>query len=371
VWGRDRIGIGLLKAMRLRTTLGFTDSPSPIEHVSSKSGHLVVCEEGDDLAQVIAANYAFALRAGLHLIPEVESAVSEEILENFYSLYDDAQRGSQSETLERLKTELRSLCGPLPLPPLGSVTFVTGRLPYGFAFPEAPSTHLFKYPDLGISVVNSFAAERPKSRGCGVAVLVDPETTPAPDVEVAERLLPAKGCFVRGYIGRGATVRAVAEMVELFPYDLLIIATHCGDTPGYRWTYEFKDSEGIDRRLVVDIAIGIANTNDPEMYNVTQFLRFVSLDGVDWHDPAKSKKLYVGTALTDFLDRTRGDGLKPVEKANIPRVVGAAALKMDHNLLVIPRSIADEGTPIIINNACTSWHRLAETFTFGNARAYV
>ena len=30
---------------------------------------------------------------------------------------------------------------------------------------------------------------------------------------------------------------------------LLLFATHCGDAPGYRWTYEYQDSEGIDRSL--------------------------------------------------------------------------------------------------------------------------
>jgi hypothetical protein len=37
----------------------------------------------------------------------------------------------------------------------------------------------------------------------------------------------------------------------------------------------------------------------------------------------------------------------------------------------MPHSLAGRGTPIFLNNACGSWHRLAETFTFGNARAYV
>lgn len=47
-WGRDRIGIGLLKALRARTNIEFLDAPSPIESVSSKSGHLVVCEAGEE-----------------------------------------------------------------------------------------------------------------------------------------------------------------------------------------------------------------------------------------------------------------------------------------------------------------------------------
>ena len=147
-WGRDRIGIGLLKALRARSSIVFSDDPSPVEAVPSQMTHLVVCEQGDDLAQVIAANYAYALRAGLCLIPEIDRRTSDELLESFYSLYDNPSV-SPKETLERLKEELCGLTGPLPVPAGGSITFVTGGLPFGFSLPEVPSTHLFKYPDLG------------------------------------------------------------------------------------------------------------------------------------------------------------------------------------------------------------------------------
>ena len=43
----------------------------------------------------------------------------------------------------------------------------------------------------------------------------------------------------------------------------------------------------------------------------------------------------------------------------------------DSDFLALPRPLADRGTPILINNACGSWHRLAETFTFCNAKAYI
>ena len=241
VWGRDRLGIGLLKALRARTSIEFSDQPSPKVTVPTKYGHLVVCEEGEELSEVIAANYAFALGAGLCLIPEVDKSKSEAILENFYSLYEQGAAGSPTEVLERLNGQLLELCGPLPIPPSGSMTFITGRLPYGNAFTEVPSTHLFKYPDLGLSVINGFAAEQPRTYGVNVATLVDPETTQAPEIAAAARLLPARGIFVRGYSGRVANVTDIRRMIELFPYDLLIVATHCGDAPGYRWTYEFKD----------------------------------------------------------------------------------------------------------------------------------
>ena len=132
--------------------------------------------------------------------------------------------------------------------------------------------------------------------------------------------------------------------------------------------------KGIDRNLVVDIAIGVGQTDEANMLSVTQFIRFVSLDGVDWHDPEKKKALYVGKAILDYLARTRSSTapLEPIKKETVPRVVGSSALKMhDHNLIVLPRALADERTPIVINNACASWHRLASNFFVGGARAYV
>ena len=46
-----------------------------------------MCEEGEELAQVIAANYAFALNAGLIVIPEVDQETAEALLEEFYNMH--------------------------------------------------------------------------------------------------------------------------------------------------------------------------------------------------------------------------------------------------------------------------------------------
>ncbi len=372
VWGRDRVGVGLLTALWAKTTIEFSDEPSPLTDVPARSGHLVVCDAGDELSQVIAANYAFGLDAGLWLSPHVPREKVEEVLEEFYA--SQGQSVSQTEIFQQLKQKLRDLCGRVPVPDNGSLTFVTSGLPFGFGFSECPSTHLFNYPDLGIAIVNGFAGEQPSTRGVGTCVLVDPEVTPAPEIEDVIKILKPRGVFLRGYQGRAANVRWVSDAIERFPYDLLLIATHCGDVSGSRWTYEFKDSEGKLRTLVVDVGVGFGQTDDPDVFGVTQFTRFVSLDGVDWHDPEKKAKLYVGTAMNDFIELTKppDDKLKPVKKVPIKRVVGSAALKMhDSNYISLPKSVAGQNTPIIINNACVSWHRLAGNFMFGNARAYI
>ena len=371
-WGRDRIGVGLLKALRTGLHIVFEDEPSTYEWVPSKSGHIVVCEQGEELSEVIAANYAFALDAGLFLIPKVDEDGAEELLEGFYKLQDHAEL-APAEIQARLRQDLLNLCGSIPVPEGGSITFV-GKLPFGFAYPEHPSTHLFEYPDLGCAVVNGFAAEQQRRPGIGVVVLVDPGAAPAPEIQTAIDLLEPRRAFIRVYQDHSANVRHVSEMLEHFPYDLLIIATHCGDSSGYRWTYEFTDSEGLHRTVVTDLAVGFARTDDPEMLKVAHFFRFISVDGVDWTDRVAKSKLYVGNVIHDFNERLN-DGpskFEPIRKETVNRVVGSSAMRMsDSNLLFAQHSMANMGTPIVINNACLSWHRLAANMMYAGARAYV
>lgn len=370
VWGRDHIGLGLLKALYSRQLIEFTDKESPRDAVPSKSGHLVICEAHEPLSEVIAANYAYALNAGLHIFGETDEVESKALLEAYYSI--DAPGVNAAAERARLSARMRELVGAVDLPANGSLTFIVRQLPIGVAFPELPGTHLFTYPDLGRAVVNGFAAEQPGTRCTNVAVLVNPQKVAAPEIEAAAKLLPERKIFVRRYEGRGANVRAVSEMVDLFPYDLLLFATHCGDASGYRWTYEYRDSEGINRKLVVDVAIGVGHTDEEDMLRVMQYNRFHALDGVAWNDPVAKADLYVGSAIRDWSERIRDKAFEPVHREPLDRVLGSAVLAMaDNNYLPMPRALACEGSPIIFNNACVSWHELAGRFMFSNARAYI
>ena len=370
-WGRSQVGVGLLEALRSERAIHFDDGPSPVVPLTDAK-HLVVCEAGEDLSEVIAANYAFALDADLVVIPEVAKATAEAITEELYSLYDRRDVG-MAQAFADLAGRVRDLCPGVVTPEGGSMTFFTSLIPFGLAFPEVPTTHLRTYPDLGVSVLNGLACEQGDRAGVRCAVLVDPGTTPAPEIEVAAASLAKQQVFVRGYPGPTANVRDVTDLVELFPYDLLLFATHCGDADGYRFTYEFADSAGRDRRLVVDIALGIGRTADPNILQVMQFNRFHELDGVDWRDPDKTTKIEVGTAIRDWLDLSGGpNALEPVTKELIPRVLGSAVLQMsDNNYIAMPRALADHGSPIIFNNACASWHELSDRFMFAGARAYI
>ena len=86
VWGRDRIGLGLLTALYSGQLIEFTDQVSSRAAVPSKSGHLVLCEAHQPLSEVIAANYAYALNAGLHIFDETDEVEGNALLEAFYSI---------------------------------------------------------------------------------------------------------------------------------------------------------------------------------------------------------------------------------------------------------------------------------------------
>lgn len=372
LWGRKDIGLGVLKALREKKQIIFDDKVIPRAPINPEFEHLVVCEDGNELSQIMAANYAFAVGAGLCLIPQVGEEEAKDICEIFYSSSEPGAVG-QIDRLKELKKRLRSISADIPLNGKRLITFVTDKIPWGFAYPEVPTTHIFRYPDMGISILNALISEQPNTPGIVFGLLIDPSQVQSDDIKIAGESLSSRGIIIKLIKGERATVYNVTRAVNLLPYDFLVISTHCGDVAGVRWTYEFRDSEGRNRTLVVDLALSMSRVpNSEDMIEVMELSRFVSLDGVDWNDAQAKKELYVGTAIHDYLRKRKNNNFIPVKKEDIPRVVGSAALAMsDHHYIPTPESIGGDGSPIILNNACASWHQLAGNFMFANARAYI
>ena len=158
-----------------------------------------------------------------------------------------------------------------------------------------------------------------------------------------------------------------------FPYDLMLISAHANETEGIRVTYQYDDSEKIKRTLTVDEAVSLSWYPEDELFHVTTYIRFVNLDGIDWNSEAKNK-YYVGKAILDFIelqkDQKHLDCIIKKEKVN--NVKGAMAYKMhDHIFLSMFHTLADENNPVIISNACSSWHKIAQDYIFAGARAYI
>jgi hypothetical protein len=367
-WSRTHVGVGVLQALRSRRRISFAEMQPPRTSIDMDSSHIVVCEDGDAHSQVIAAVYALSIDAGLCVIPEFPRDEAENVLEALYGL---SEQPAPAARLAELRDVFRTHIGDLGVR-RKMLTFVTEQLPWGLAFSDIASTHLFRYPDLGIAIVNGIAAEQDDAPGVRSAVVMAPHSANAADAKTALERLTAVGVLSKALRGPVATVHQASKTITMFPYDLLLIATHCSDVPGHRCTYEFVDADGRARSLVVDVTAGVEIERPGEDVHVTEFDSFVSLDGVDWADREGKAALPVGAAMTSYLALQRQDRMEPVRREPVERVRASMALRMaDGNYIALPYALASTGSPIILNNACGSWHRLAETFMGSGARCYI
>ncbi len=370
-WGPERIGIGLLKAMLMRSRLEFSLEKSPNDtELLSGSTFLVVCEAGDDAAGVVAANYAYALRADFMLVPKVSMSEQMAIAREFRDAY--SQRAvQQNDFIANLRLRARALIGEISVDRYECVTFFTRYFPWGAAYPETPSTHLFIERDIGLAISNAITAER-GSRGIAAAVFIDPGEQPALENMDIATIVSKRGAVTRAIHGAAATVEEARSIISWFPFDLLFISTHCGDIPGERLTYDFVDDSGRARKVVIEIctAPGPARANGEQLWTVYE--KLIALDG----QPFGSSDALTQEFNSIYAQlRSHREGDSPLmprlrEKSRVPES-GGIAMAQGQFLLVAPDQVAAIGTPIIISNACVSWHRLGSAFLTGGARAYI
>ena len=371
-WGSNNLGVGLLLARRSKKILQTTEETSPSTSFVAGSTHLLIaCEAGEELAHVTASNLAFATEASFLMFPQLVKDEHDTWLEEIYAIESG---GNVSGRFAVIRDRARRWLPDFEFTKYKQILFITNGFPWGIALPECATTHMFSYPDFGRSVVEGIWASNDHSRSARNALLIHPQQVVGSEIESIAKSLHKNGTLVRIQSGPRATVNKVQMLVETLPFDIIVLSTHAGDVPGERATYEYKDSEGLNRRLVVDHAVGFGYDPKTDMVQVQQFERFHELDGVDWSDTAAKDKLYVGTAILSWIklgDISERNKYK-VASERIPRVIGSMGLRMhDHIWIPMLQGLAPNCSPIVLNNACSSWHQLSQRFTFAGARAYV
>ena len=371
-WGPDNLGAGLYQARLRRQELRPVLEQSPDLNIVEAGGHLLVaCERGNDYAEVLASNLAFASGASFALFQELSEDERDGWLEEIYAL---GEGGDVSARFGDLAQRARARLGPVDFSKYGTILFVTAGFPWGIAVPEVPTTHMYRYPDFGRAIVEGLWASQKPHRGARTALLIDPQTVEGSEVPAINQALLKNGTLTRVVRGPAATQTRVQCLLDLMPQDVVVISSHAGDAPGERITYEYPDTDGRRRRLVVDQAIGIGYDRSEDKFNVMHYHRFHSLDGVDWRDKAGKAALPVGTAITSWstvggpMDRAEFI----VDRHPLPRVAGSMAIQLHDGIwLFASHGFAPESAPLFLNNSCWSWHELSQRTTFAGARGYV
>lgn len=371
-WGSTNLGIGLYRARLERKEFLPDRASSPrTDFVESGTHLLVACERGHELGEVLSSNLAFACGASFGVFPELPENDRDDWLEELYAL---GGAGDVTGRLSSLAQQARAYLQQFDFTRFKTVLFVTAGFPWGIAVPEAATTHMYRYPDFGRAIIEGLWASQSAARSARTALLIDPRTVEGSEIPTINNALVKNGSLTRVVRGPAATSTKLQFLLDLLPHDIIVLSSHAGDASGERITYEYVDTDGRQRRLTVDRALGIGYDRFEDKFVVTEYHRFHSLDGVDWRDRAGKAALPVGSAITSWsaiggpADRKE----HVVKQESIPRVVGSMAIQLHDGVwLFTSHGFAPECAPLIINNSCWSWHELSERTTFAGARGYV
>jgi hypothetical protein len=371
-WGECNLGIGLMLARRAGKSLVIDPEMGlgDVGLVRAGTHCLVACESGNETGQVIASNLAFSIDASFLVFPELPESAQTRWLDMLYRIGSPDQDESFEEIRERAATWLPD---EVKNPRYSEIIFVTNKFPWGIATPHCPTSHLFAYPDLGRTVVNGIWATQNSARSARNALLVQPDHVNGTEIDDISDRLEANGTLVIALQGNAATVSSVDTILKSLPFDVVVFSTHAGEWRGARVTYEFRDTEGRMRRLVVDEAMGFGYDPRSDSYLVQTYYHFHELDGVSWADEEGKRRLPVGTAITSWLSMPLQDRRQiVVSSTEIERVQGAMALRM-HDGVWLPSGdgLSELASAAVFNNACLSFHRLASSFAFGGTRSYI
>lgn len=371
LWGAENLGNGVYQARLQRKELVITPGcNSPNALVEAGTHLLVACEAGNPLVEVTASNLAFAYGASYFVFEQMPQQEHRAWVETLYAL---GAGGDVTAQFADVAARARAWFDGHDLGRFKAILFITGGFPWGIAFPEVPTTHMYQYPDFGRSVVAGLWASQSPARGARNALLIEPALVQSGEIDAIAEALNKNRTLTRVLPHRAATISRVQHMMDFLPQDVIVISSHAGDARGSRVTYQYEDDDGRQRTLVVDQTYSIGYDRAEDKLPVTEFTRFVSLDGVNWDDDVAKSALPVGTAITawsklDMLDRAK----HVIAEEDISRVASSMAMSLhDGPWLFISHSFHPAAAPLVLSNCCWSWHEIGLRMMFAGARGYV
>lgn len=325
----------------------------------------VVIATTDEVDSVVAANYAIARNADFYMInapDELTSKVSEKL--NKIS----SPRVSvdiRKIDFKQIKEELSELLPKVDFTKYSKVLFISDGLPFGITIPNVRTAHLPKLR-LGISIASDlgeYVIALHRKHAFNGTILINR----ALDTQKEEKAMSAAMQRTQGLVKTEVIKHAqLSELeVEIFPYDILYIATHGSQIVASRETYNFKTDDGAEHEIVVDVGRGTTG----EVHFI------VSVDGIEKSSPKWTKAQ--GKVWVEYLAKVvkQRQPIAPVKKPESvliplrdlqfePQPNGMGSGTAFHML-------AGGNYPLVIVNACGSWNELNGNFIFAGCSAFI
>jgi hypothetical protein len=342
----SQLNEGYLLAKFSRKPLVIDESAPPLsaKHLHSGEGVLLI-ENDASVPDVAAINYGFAINADIVLVAAT----------------DRNQMRSLPRQLEAWSIDFATY---------NFATFFTNGLPYGlFVGNLIPCSHVMKELDCGLFITNALIEEHAPI-GLASAIVFSPELFVSEETQDISNLLDANSYTVTSLVGKKATVKQLTNYGSHFPYDLMHICAHGGETDGYFAMQEFTDRSGKSHNLEFYEVVGFSPT-EGDMVEVHRKLIFKRLDGFPWMSPPL--KTYPRYIFEDMMVAMRLD-----RENNVRRVPFKSNIALSCHIQCADsihqgdfHCLAGFGHPFVFNNTCSSSHEIAATIIYAGARSYI
>jgi hypothetical protein len=363
----SQLNEGLLLAKFSRKPLVIDESAPllPATHLHGGDGVLLI-ENDASVPDVAALNYGFAINADIVLVPATDKNLMRSLTRQLEAWSTDKSHYEFAWAKRAASKRLREV----NFAAYKFATFFTKGLPYGlFIRNVILCSHVMKELDCGLFITNALIEEHAPI-GLASAIVFSPELFASEETEDISKLLDANNYTVTNLVGKKATVKQLTNYGSHFPYDLMHICAHGGETDGYFAMQEFEDRNGQSHKLEFYEVVGVSPTEGNKV-NVHRKLIFKSFDGFPWMSPPlKSYPHYVFEDMMVAMRLGPGNKVQRVPfKSKIAlscHIQCADSIHQGHF-----HCLAGYGHPFLFNNTCSSSHEIAATIIDAGARAYI
>jgi hypothetical protein len=337
---------GLLHAKFSRKSL-IVDGSAPLlspKHLHAGGGILVI-ENGGNVDDVSAINYAFAVNADVVLVPSIE----RQEIRDLPRIIDAWSKDNSHHAYNKVKRTISKRLRGIDFPRYSFATFFTRGFPYGF-------------------IVDNLVEEHDPMT-FDSALLFSPQLFPIEETDEILKILDNNSFTVKALLGKDATVTHLSNYGGFYPFDIMHICAHGGETNGYFVIQQFTDRNGVEHTFEFYEVVGFTPT-DGEMVQVMRKAIFKAFDGFPWMSkPLKSFPHYV---FEDMIKALKSNRHGVTRKAtDYPIALSCHIQCHDSIHQGTFQSLAGYGHPVVFNNTCSSSHELAVSFIHAGARSYI
>jgi len=368
---REDVLKALFRAKRDRLWLRLDDSAPVLTTTKTASVGIVVLEELKKATDIVAVNFAASLNAELEVVEPFNEEKGDIIpLQNH--LHKWKKEGSSS-ALEKIKRRVNRRISHIDFSAYHYASFFTGGLPYGLVVNKIPVSYVNPNLRSDLFVFNGIHSEY--SPPTESAVVFSPEEFNDEETPYVIAKLQQRGFYVKGITGPAATVVNFGNYAEHYPYDLLHICSHGGETDGYYVIEKFSDRQEKGHTLEYEEVVGFAPVSGKDLIAVHRKAFFKRFDGFQW----MSRELKA-QQIPNYVFEDMRKALFAKEKANeTQRIRANYPIKTSCHVKcydsihqgMFSGGIALYNHPIVFNNTCVSWYDISHFFINCGARGYI